>query len=173
MSPPPGLVLPNPVTTPSNMTGGIDFDLLKEVPPSQAKISSTDRRVIRPSPGEASPVLSAMGRHRPTAAPTLRRAVPVPHSPSLAQSATTTACSSVTTHMSVTDPTTGYVSCVAHATWAGGRECERNSPLLSADSRAFTVNITSSLSRNQAQIPRPIAASFDQAQTRYRLHYPR
>ncbi|KAH9046126.1 hypothetical protein EDB84DRAFT_1467770 [Lactarius hengduanensis] len=37
---------------------------------------------------------------------------------------TTTTRSSVTTHMSVTDPVTGEVSRVAHAAWTGGRERE-------------------------------------------------
>jgi hypothetical protein len=225
-SPPPGLVLSHPASTP-NTPGGIDIDLLEEAPPAageswrqlaqgvpslqerrttfgmptsfvppreptiseqgslhsirshlsphsalsaagsapvsnsasehsrgftvsslkslahSSSISSTDRRLIRPSPGEVSPALSALGRQHQQQHPH-RSAVPgpvVPHSPSLAQSATvtstTTTRSSVTTHTSVTDPITGEVSRVMHAAWTGGRERERESPVPAAELGAW------------------------------------
>ena len=94
-----------------------------------SSISSTDRRLVRPSPGEVSPALSAMGRHPPlhtnVAAPP-----PALHSATITS---TTSGSSVTTHTSVTDPITGEVSRVAHAAWTGGRERARGSPVPGAE----------------------------------------
>jgi hypothetical protein len=94
-----------------------------------SSISSTDRRLVRPSPGEVSPALSAMGgRHPP-----LRATVPAAPALQSATITSTTSGSSVTTHTSVTDPITGEVSRVAHAAWTGGRERERGSPVPGAE----------------------------------------
>lgn len=114
----------------SEHSRGFTVGSLKSLAHSSS-VSSTDRRLVRPSPGEVSPALSATGRHHPHRA----LAAPALPPPSLVQSATvastmttTTTRSSVTTHTSVTDPITGEVSRVAHAAWTGGRERESATP---------------------------------------------
>ena len=126
----------------SEHSRGFTVGSLKSLAHSSS-ISSTDRRLIRPSPGEVSPALSATGRHHlqhPHRAVTVPAMLP----PSLGQSATvtstmttTTTRSSVTTHTSVTDPVTGEVSRIAHAAWTGGRERERESPVPAAELGAW------------------------------------
>ena len=83
-------------------------------------ITSTDRRLVRLSPGEVSPTLPAMGRYPP-----LRTTVAAP-TPALQSTTMTsaTSSSSMTTHTSVMDSITGEVSRIAHAAWTGGRERE-------------------------------------------------
>ncbi|KAH9168668.1 hypothetical protein EDB89DRAFT_2245077 [Lactarius sanguifluus] len=98
-----------------------------------SSVTSTDRRFARPSPGEVSPALSAIGRqpqqqqqqrpHRVVAPPPAQSATVTSTTMT-----TTTTRSSVTTHTSVTDPITGEVSRVAHAAWTGGRERESAVP---------------------------------------------
>ncbi|KAN0124148.1 hypothetical protein V8E53_015846 [Lactarius tabidus] len=216
-SPPPGLVLSNPATTP-NTPGGIDIDLLEEAPPAagaswrqlaqgapslherrttfgmptsfvypreptiseqgslhsirshlsphsalsaagsapvsnsasdhsrgftvnslkslaqSSSISSIDRRLVRPNPGEVSPALSALGRQHQQHPHPATMPAPALQSPTVTS---TTTRSSVTTHTSVTDPITGEVSRVMHAAWTGGRERERESPVPAAELGAW------------------------------------
>jgi len=123
----------------SEHSRGITLGSLKSLAHSSS-ISSTDRRLGRPSLGEVSPALSATGRHHPQhqqQQPPRALAPPAHLPPSLGPSATfastmttttTNTGSSVTTHASVTDPITGEVSRVAHAAWTGGRERESPAP---------------------------------------------
>ncbi|KAI9434361.1 hypothetical protein H4582DRAFT_1979281 [Lactarius indigo] len=122
----------------SEHSRGFTLSSLKSLAHSSS-VSSTDRRFARPSPGEVSPALSAMGRQQQYQHQRRSHRVAVPPvqpPPSLVQSATvtsttmttTTTRSSVTTHTSVTDPVTGEVTRVAHAAWTGGRERESAVP---------------------------------------------
>lgn len=111
----------------SQHSRGLTASSLKSLAHSSS-ISSTDRRLARPSPGEVSPPLSAIGRHF-SAPPPPGLAEPAPvlpaSAPPIAQSATvtsTTTRSSVTTHTSLTDPVTGEVVRISHPAWTGGRE---------------------------------------------------
>ncbi|KAF8260598.1 hypothetical protein EI94DRAFT_887246 [Lactarius quietus] len=113
----------------SEHSRGFTINSLKSLAHSSS-ISSTDRRLVRPSPGEVSPALSALGRHP-------HRAVAGPPPVSATVTSNTTTRSSVTTHTSVTDPVTGDVTRVAHAAWTGGRERERESPVPVAELGAW------------------------------------
>ncbi len=96
----------------SEHSRGITLGSLKSLAHSSS-ISSTDRRLGRPSLGEVSPALSATGRHHPQHQQQQPPRALAPR---------------VTTHASVTDPITGEVSRVAHAAWTGGRERESPAP---------------------------------------------
>ncbi|KAH9023687.1 hypothetical protein EDB85DRAFT_1990180 [Lactarius pseudohatsudake] len=92
-----------------------------------SSVTSADRRIARPSPGEVSPAQHQHQQrpHRVVAPPPAQSATVTSTTMT-----TTTTRSSVTTHTSVTDsdPVTGEVSRVAHAAWTGGRERESAVP---------------------------------------------
>ncbi|KAI9452523.1 hypothetical protein F5148DRAFT_1331069 [Russula earlei] len=107
---------------------GFTVNSLKSLAHSSS-ISSTDRRIVRPNPGEVSPPLSATGRRPAVPPPSHELGKPSPEAfagaPELAQSTTVTSTatrSSVTTHTSMTDPITGEVVRFSHPSWTGGRD---------------------------------------------------
>ena len=105
----------------SQHSRGLTASSLKSLAHSSS-ISSTDRRLARPSPGEVSPPLSATGRRffAPPPPGLAEPALVLPAAaPPIAQSATVT---STTTHTSLTDPVTGEVVRISHPSWTGGRE---------------------------------------------------
>lgn len=116
----------------SQHSRGVTASSLKSLAHSSS-ISSTDRRLIRRSPGEVSPPLSATGRRSSVSPPSrgFREPSPVPPAavaaaaPQLVQNTTMTSTatgSSVTTHTSMTDPITGEVVRFPHPAWTGGRD---------------------------------------------------
>jgi ribosomal protein L31 len=113
--------------TNSEHSRGLTASSLKSVAHSSS-ISSMDRRLVRRSTGEASPPLSATGRHfsvllsRGVRGPSPSPEVAVPHPTTTTTVTSAGTRSSVTTHTSVTDPITGEVSRLPHAAWTGGRD---------------------------------------------------
>lgn len=112
----------------SERSRGLTASSLRSLAHSSS-ISSTERRLVRRNLGEVPPPLSATGRHFPALspsrgihAPSPPPGVAVPPPATTATMTSTATRSSVTTHTSVTDPITGEVSRIPHATWTGGRD---------------------------------------------------